>query len=92
MPNVEVRRGDLSQPGSLSGVFAGAEAVVHLAGLALVPGLLPVLARDGVRSGVFVGSAGVHTRLESRGADAKRAGEAALSRLDRSRGPSCGPA
>jgi uncharacterized protein YbjT (DUF2867 family) len=77
--NPEVRRGDLAEPGSLESAFAGADAVVHLAGLALVPGMLPALQRAGVRAGVFVGSAGVHTRLESRSADAKRAGEAALA-------------
>jgi uncharacterized protein YbjT (DUF2867 family) len=78
MANVEVRRGDLEQPASLAGAFAGADAVVHLAGLALVPGMLPALASSGVRRGVFVSSAGVHTQLVSRGADLKRAGEAAL--------------
>ena len=76
--NVEVRRGDLDDPASLAGAFTGAEAVVHLAGLALVPGMLPSLLAAGVRGGVFVSSAGVYTKLESPGADAKRAGEAAL--------------
>ncbi len=77
-PNVEVRRGDLAEPATLAGAFAGAGEVVHLAGLALVPGMLPALLAGGVTRGVFVSSAGVHTRLVSHGADAKRAGESAL--------------
>ncbi len=76
--NVEVRRGDLADPGTLADAFQGADAVVHLAGLALVPGMLPVLLAAGVRAGVFVSSAGVYTKLASSGANAKRAGEAAL--------------
>lgn len=76
--NVEVRRGDLAEPASLRGAFDGAVAVVHLAGLALVPRLLPAVLASGVRGGVFVSSAGVHTKLVSSGADAKRAGEQAL--------------
>lgn len=78
LADVEVRRGDLADPATLGEAFAGADAVVHLAGLALVPGMLPAIERGGARAGVFVSSAGVYTRLESRGADAKRAGEAAL--------------
>lgn len=78
MPGVEIRRGDLADPASLATAFTGAEAVVHLAGLALVPQLLPCVLASGVRRGVFVSSAGVHTRLVSSGADAKRAGEQAL--------------
>lgn len=75
---VEVRWGNLSDPASLRGAFDGAGAIVHLAGLALVPGMLPEIERAGVRAGAFVSSAGVYTRLVSRGADAKRSGEAAL--------------
>jgi uncharacterized protein YbjT (DUF2867 family) len=75
---VEVRAGDFADPASLRGAFAGADAVVHLAGLALVPGMLPAILADGVPAGVFVSSAGVYTKLRSAGADAKRAGEAAL--------------
>ena len=75
---IEIRRGDLAVPESLAGAFDGADAVVHLAGLALVPGMLPALVAAGVRRGVFVSSAGVHTKLVSHGADMKRAGEAAL--------------
>lgn len=78
LADVEVRRGDLSDPATMRGAFDGAGAVVHLAGLSLVPGLLPFLEASRVGAGVFVSSAGVHTRLVSRGADAKRAGEAAL--------------
>ncbi len=77
-PDVEVRRGDLAQPASLAHAFDGAEAVVHLAGMSLAPGMLPALLAGGVRGGVFVSSAGVYTQLVSPGADAKRAGEAAL--------------
>ncbi len=75
---LEVRHGELSEPGTLGRTFAGADAVVHLAGLALVPGFLPAVLSAGVRSGVFVSSAGVYTQLRSSGADAKRRGEAAL--------------
>jgi uncharacterized protein YbjT (DUF2867 family) len=78
LADVEVRRGDLADPASLRGAFDGAEAVVHLAGLALVPGMLPAIEAGGAGAGVFVSSAGVYTKLVSRGADAKRAGEAAL--------------
>lgn len=78
-PGLELRHGDLADPGTLADTFTGAASVIHLAGLALVPGLLPALVRAGVRGGVFVGSAGVHTRLVSSGAEAKRAGERALA-------------
>ena len=78
LASVEVRRGDLADPSTLAGAFDGAGAVVHLAGLALVPGMLPAIESARVRAGVFVSSAGVYTKLVSRGADAKRAGEAAL--------------
>ena len=76
----EIRRANLDDPGTLGGAFEGAEAVVHLSGLAQVPGLVAALEGAGVRRGVFVSSAGVRTRLESRSADAKRAGEEALRR------------
>lgn len=75
---IEIRRAHLDQPATQAGAFDGADAVVHLAGLALVPSFLPALERAGVRGGVFVSSAGVYTKLRSSGADAKRAGEAAL--------------
>jgi len=78
LAEVEVRRGDLAEPSTLAGAFDGADAIVHLAGLALVPGMLPAIESAHVRAGVFVSSAGVYTKLTSRGADAKRAGEAAL--------------
>lgn len=78
LADVEVRRGDLASPESLRGAFDGADAVVHLAGLALVPGMLGAIVAGGATAGVFVSSAGVYTKLVSRGADAKRAGEAAL--------------
>jgi len=75
---VEVRRGDLAAPATLTGVFSGVDAIVHLAGLALVPGMVPAMRAGGARRGVFVSSAGVYTRLPSRGAEEKRAGERAL--------------
>jgi len=78
LAGVEIRRGDLSRPATLTGAFSGAGAIVHLAGLSLVPELVPVLLADGVGAGVFVSSAGVYTRLQSSGADRKRSGEAAL--------------
>ena len=61
--NLEVRRAELADPAALSDAFHGAAAVVHLAGLALVPGMLPALLAADVRGGVFVSSAGVHTKL-----------------------------
>src|SRR5512132_3530157 len=51
LADVEVRRGDLADPASLHGAFDGAEAVVHLAGLALVPGMLPAIEAAGVGAG-----------------------------------------
>lgn len=75
---VEIRHGELTDARTLAGSFAGAEAVVHLAGLALVPTFLPAVLAAGARSGVFVSSAGVYTKLVSSGADAKRRGEQAL--------------
>ena len=79
---LQIRRADLSDPASLEGAFEGVGAVVHLAGLSLVPGMMAELARADVRRGVFVSSAGVHTKLVSSGADAKRAGEKALADSD----------
>jgi uncharacterized protein YbjT (DUF2867 family) len=75
---VELRRADLDDPAIEAKAFAGARAVVHLAGLALVPRFLAALDQAGVPRGVFVSSAGVYTRLVSPGADAKRVGEARL--------------
>ena len=76
---IEVRRADLARADTgRAAAFAGAGAVVHLAGMSLVPGLVGELQAAGVRRGVFVSSAGVYTRLASSGAEAKRAGEAAL--------------
>ena len=72
----EVRRSDLEHPEAAA--FAGAEGVVHLAGMSQSVALVPVLEAAHPRRVVVVGSAGVHTRLQSRGADAKRAGEASL--------------
>ncbi len=75
---LEVRRADLADEVIPVEAFAGADALVHLAGLALVPGFLRTLEGAGVPRGVFVSSAGVYTRLASPGADAKRRGEARL--------------
>ena len=75
---IEVRRADLSDRTGLASAFTGADAVVHLAGMALVPGMLPALVVARVSRGVFIGSAGVYTKLASPGAEAKRAGEAGL--------------
>lgn len=75
---VEVRHGELSERNTLARAFEGADAVVHLAGLALVPEMLPAVIAAGVPKGVAVSSAGVYTRLRSPGAEAKRQGEAAL--------------
>lgn len=77
-PLLEFREGDLAEPSTLARAFTGAEAVVHLAGLSLVPDFLPAVLAAGVRSGVFISSAGVHTKLKSGSAEAKRAGEQAL--------------
>lgn len=76
--NVEVRYGDLADPATLEGTFDGAELVVHLAGLALVPTFMPFLLSAGIRGGVFISSAGVHTRLPSPSADLKRTAEQVL--------------
>jgi uncharacterized protein YbjT (DUF2867 family) len=75
---IEVRRGDLEDPGTLQGAFEGADAIVHLSGMAQVPGFLGRVAGAGIRRGVFVGSTGIYTRLESAGAEAKRVAEREL--------------
>jgi len=75
---VEVRRADLEDPATLGAAFAGADRVVHLAGMALTPVFLPFVREAGVAAGVFVSSAGVYTKLESRSAEAKRVGERTL--------------
>ncbi len=76
---VQVRRADLSDPAASRVTFLGADALVHLSGIAQVPRFLDALESAGVRRAIFVGSAGVYTRLASSGADAKRAGEARLA-------------
>lgn len=75
--DVEVRRCELGSP--TPEAFAGAEAVVHLAGMSLATALVPAWEAAGVERVVCVSSAGVHTRLPSAGAEAKRHGEAALA-------------
>jgi uncharacterized protein YbjT (DUF2867 family) len=78
---IEVRRADLQDVALPADVFAGVHRLVHLAGVALVPHFLAALERAGVRRGVFVSSAGVHTRIESSSADVKRRAEACLHGL-----------
>ena len=63
---------DVTDPATSRVIFLGADALVHLSGIAQVPRFLDALESAGVRRAVFVGSAGVHTRLISSGADAKR--------------------
>lgn len=75
---LEVRRANLTDLRTLGGAFVGADALIHLSGMAQTAGLLPALREARVPRGVFVSSAGVHTRLVSPGADSKRGGEAAL--------------
>ena len=77
-PGRDIRTGSLSEPQTLTATFTGAEAVVHLAGMSLAPEFLPAALAAGVKGGVFVSSAGVHTRLVSAAADAKRRGERAV--------------
>jgi nucleoside-diphosphate-sugar epimerase len=77
-PGREIRTGSLSQAATLTHTFAGADAVVHLAGMSLAPDFLPAALAAGVRGGVFVSSAGVHTKLVSTAAEAKRRGERAV--------------
>lgn len=88
LAELEVRHGDLAEPASLRGAFDGAGAVVHLAGLALVPGMLPAIESAGVAAGVFVSSAGVYTKLASRG-PTPSAPASRRCALRRSHGRSC---
>jgi uncharacterized protein YbjT (DUF2867 family) len=74
----EIRRAHLARAETLEHVFTGAHGVVHLAGIAQAVTLVPALEAANVARAVFVGSAGVYTRLASAGAEAKRQGEAAL--------------
>jgi len=76
---VEIRHADLTDPATSRFTFVGADALVHLSGIAQVPRFLDALESAGVRRAIFVGSAGVYTRLVSSGADAKRVGEARLA-------------
>jgi uncharacterized protein YbjT (DUF2867 family) len=74
----EIRRAHLARSETLHGAFTGAHGVVHLAGIAQAVTLVPALETANVARAVFVGSAGVYTKLASAGAEAKREGEAAL--------------
>jgi nucleoside-diphosphate-sugar epimerase len=75
---VVVRRADLGRPDTPSDAFLELDALVHLSGMAQVPAMMPAMTDARLPRGVFVGSTGVHTQLDSRGAEAKRAGERAL--------------
>jgi uncharacterized protein YbjT (DUF2867 family) len=75
---VEVRQANLLDPATFGRAFDKLEGLVHLSGMAQVPGFIAAVERAGVKRGVFVGSTGVYTKLESSGADSKRRGEAAL--------------
>lgn len=77
---IEIRRADLTEPSTFGGLFDHVDAIIHLAGLAHVPGMIAPLEAAGVRRGVFVSSAGVYTNLDSLGAELKRRGERALRR------------
>jgi uncharacterized protein YbjT (DUF2867 family) len=73
-----VRRVDLERPGTLAAALEGVEAVVWTPSVTLLPRCLTALERSGARRLVVVSSASVHTRLDSRGAQAKRDAEARL--------------
>ncbi len=75
---------DLERPATLARALDGARALVWTPAVRLLPRCLETLERGRVGRVVVVSSAGVHTRLPSRGAQAKREAEAALcaSRLD----------
>ncbi|MEZ5411891.1 MAG: NAD-dependent epimerase/dehydratase family protein [Acidimicrobiales bacterium] len=77
---VETRFADLARPAACRGAFDEIDVLVHLSGMGQVAGLVPMLEEVGLRRGVFVGSTGVHTRLASPSAEAKRRGEDALAR------------
>lgn len=78
----ETRPADLARPDTCRGAFDGIDVLVHLSGMAQVPGLVPLLERAGLRRGLFIGSTGIHTRLASPSAEAKRRGETALAYSD----------
>jgi nucleoside-diphosphate-sugar epimerase len=77
--NVEVRHADLDAASGIAAAFAGCEAVVHLSGMFQGPQIARALDEANVPRAVLVSSAGVHTKLESRSAEAKRVGEAAIN-------------
>lgn len=70
-----IRHADLGATAIPAETFAGARTVVHLAGVAHAPALIPALAAARVERLVILSSTGVHTRLPSVAAAAKRAGE-----------------
>jgi nucleoside-diphosphate-sugar epimerase len=75
---VEIRHADLTDRTTIGAAFLGLDQLVHLSGMAQVPTFLADVQTAGVGRSVFVGSTGVHTRLESPGAESKRVGERAL--------------
>jgi uncharacterized protein YbjT (DUF2867 family) len=75
---IEVRYADLGKPVTDAALFRGAQRLIHLSGLAQLPNFVEVLEASEVKRGVFVSSAGVYTKLESTGAQAKRVAEARL--------------
>jgi uncharacterized protein YbjT (DUF2867 family) len=80
VPGVEWRTADALDPESLRPALHGVETLVWTPILRLLPPCLPVIEASGVRRAVMVSSAGVHTRLPSAGAQAKRDAEARLAR------------
>jgi len=75
---VEIRHADLTDRATIGEAFRGLASLVHLSGMAQVPTFLGDVEAAGVGRSVFIGSTGVHTRLESPGAESKRIGERAL--------------
>lgn len=75
---VEVREADLAAAAVPAAAFAGADALVHLSGMSQATGFIAALHAAGVSHGVYVSSAGVHTRLPSPGAESKRVAERSL--------------
>ena len=74
----EWREVDLERPPTLAHALAGVDTVIWTPGVKLLPACIEVLEQADVAHVVVVSSASVHTRLESRGARAKRDAEARL--------------
>lgn len=73
-----VREADLSEPERYPSAFSGVDALVHLSGMGQLTRLASVLETAGLERGVFIGSTGIYTKLDSESAESKRKGEAAL--------------